>query len=66
MFQKLYRNYPVVCDKIEKPGYEKEHWKKEREEETEGVWEMREEGRRQGVREGRTDERREAGWKIDS
>lgn len=65
-FQKLHRNHPMVCDKIEKPGYEKGDWKKGREVEIVGVWEMREEGRKQGAREGGTDERREAGRKIDS
>lgn len=56
----------MVCNKIEKPGYEKEDWKKRREDKTVGVWGMREEGRRQGAREGGIDDRKEAGRKIDS
>lgn len=55
-----------VCDKIEKAGYEKKNWKEGREDETGGVWEMREAGGRQGAREGGIHESREAGRKIDS
>lgn len=48
-----------VCDKIEKAGYEKENWKEGREDETGGVWEMREaegdkeQGREEFMRAGR-------------